>query len=423
LRAAGFDGALTLLGAEADPPYDRPPLSKGAVGADTGDLGFDFDELRVAFQPNTAAVGLLGASVAATEPLLVLTDDGAEVTADAVVVATGAAPIVPPGWRTSDRILLLRTRAEAVALDHLIAPDQGREPIHSLAVLGGSWIGLEVASRVAAQGVDVTVVERAAWLLGHLPPELGRLARTWCDHAGISVHLGLPVEAAVDTAAVDTAAVDGAHPPEPVEVRFGDTTLHAGAALVALGVRPATAWLAESGLTLVPGTQALRVDAWLRSADPRVLGVGDAVSRWSPRYRAMLPGGHWQDAFDAPAVAARSLVAGLTPGAADPAPYDAVPYFWSEMFGRTLQWTGYLPDYRAARLIVRGDAEGDSWSMCWLDEEDRLAALLACDRPRDAVAARKAQAAAPQGAPWADVDKMSDPDCPLKSCLSVERGE
>lgn len=423
LRAAGFSGAITLLGAEPDLPYDRPPLSKAAVTETTGDLGFDFEALDVDFRPHTSAVGLRGASVGVDEPLRVTTDAGAELPADAVVVATGAAPIIPPGWRTSERIRVLRTRADALALGQFLDRSGQPRQFESLAVLGGSWIGLEVASRVAAQGVRVALVERAAWLLPQLPPEVGRLVRTWCDEVGIEVHLGLPVESVTQA----EPAVRLPQPPQPTElpvaVRFGGTELHTDAALVALGVRPATAWLAESGVTLMPGTQAMRVDQWLRSADPRVLGVGDAISRWSPTYQAMLPGGHWQDAMDAPAVAARSLIAGLTPGAPDPEPYDAVPYFWSEMFGRTLQWTGYLPDYRAARLVVRGDLEGASWSMSWLDDDDRLAALLACDRPRDAVAARKAQAAAPQGAPWANLDALSDPDRPLKSCLSAVRGQ
>ncbi len=413
LREVGFDGSIILLGRESDPPYDRPPLSKGAPESDTGDLAYDFEALAVDFRPGTAAVGLQGASIEATEPLAVELPDGTNLEADAVVVATGAAPVVPAGWQLSDRVRALRTREDALALHRIIAD----ETVSSLAILGGSWIGLEMASLAAAAGVEVTVIERAAWLLPQLPPEVGRLAHSWCDEAGITVELGLPVDAVAQLPPSDQAAGGG------VAVRFGGTELVADAALVALGVRPDTAWLASTHLVLVPGSQALRVDQWLQSADPRVFGVGDAISRWSPRYSALLPGGHWQDAMDAPAVAARALLAGMTPGAERPRPYDAVPYFWSVMFGHMLQWTGYLPDYRAATLVVRGDPQSGAWSMCWLDDEGRLSALLACDRPRDAVAARKAQSAAPDGAPWADLDALSDPDRPLKSCLSVSRGQ
>ncbi len=129
LRAAGFAGAITLLGAEPDLPYDRPPLSKAAVTETTGDLGFDFEALDVDFRPHTWAVGLQGASVGVDEPLRVTTDAGAELPADALVVATGAAPIIPPGWRTSERIRVLRTRADALALGQLSGRDWAAKPV------------------------------------------------------------------------------------------------------------------------------------------------------------------------------------------------------------------------------------------------------------------------------------------------------
>lgn len=413
LRRCGFTGRITLVGDEPDPPYDRPPLSKGAVGEDTGDLGFDFDALEVDFRPDATAVGLAGASIEADQPLRVMVAEGQPVAADAVVVASGAAPIVPATWQLTDRVRVLRSRRDAIALHEMLSSGG----VSSLLVVGGSWIGLEVGSLAAASGIDVTVVERAAWLLPQLPPEVGRRVHGWCGAAGIDVVLGLPVDGVGDRAVAPE--VDGT----PVWVEVGDSRMSADAALIALGVRPNTGWLQESGLPLVPGTGALRVDQWMTTADPRVFGVGDAVARWSPKYSKLLPGGHWQDAMDAPTVAAKSVLAALEPTAPRPDPYDAVPYFWSEMFGHMLQWTGYLSDYRAARLVVREADDSAGWTMCWLDDRDRLCALLACDRPRDAVAARKAQAAAENGAPWADVEALADPQRPLKSCLTAARGE
>lgn len=410
LRAAGHQGPITLIGDEAASPYDRPPLSKQAVDATTGDLGFDAVALNVDFRPDLRVTGLAGASRTADGPLQLAVAGHAPVLAEAVVVATGASPIVPPGWHLGDRVRTLRTRDDAIALATLVDAlgAQAR-----FAVLGGSWIGMELASRLAAAGIAVTVLEKAAWLLPQLPPEVGRQVRRWCDGAGVEVGLGLPV----DGVTIGEAPRDGV-----VVATTGGGEVVADAALVALGVRPATGWLADSGLGLSPRSGALRVDQHLRSGDPRVIGVGDAVERWSPRYRAWLPGGHWQDALDAPVVAAQSVLAALAvTGPPPPAAYDAVPYFWSEMFGHTLQWTGFLTDYRSARLVVRGDMADGPWSVCWLDEHARLHGVLACDRPRDAVAARKAQAADPGGAPEVDIDALADPQRAMRDCFVAGR--
>lgn len=412
LRSAGYAGPLVLVGAEPDAPYDRPPLSKGAVTAATGDLGFDAAELNVDFRPGVAVTALHGASRAGDGELAVELDADDPLTAAAVVVASGAAPIVPDAWDLGPRVVTLRTRADAIELDRLLM--QELRPGDRLAIFGGSWIGLEVATRAAAAGLAVAVVEKASWLLPQLPGEIGRQVRRWCDDAGVEVHLGLPV-----SAVSGGAAGDG-----PVTYQRGEDMDRADAALVALGVRPATDWLHGTELTMSPRNGALRVDAGLRSADPRVVGVGDAIERWSPRYSAWLPAGHWQDAMDEPKVAAASVLAALhpTPGAASPA-YDAVPYFWSEMFGHMLQWTGYQPDPLAARMLLRGDpATQESWSVCWLDDDARLTAVLACNRPRDAVAARKLQAADPAGAPRMDLDALADPDRALAKAVASSPG-
>lgn len=414
LRARGFQGRLLLLGDEGRPPYDRPPLSKGARPADSS-LPIDLDELAVDFRPGAAAWALRGASVAGDSPLVVTTAAGDQ-RADAVVVATGAVPVVPPGWELGDRVRVLRTAADAEAWWRLVAElGEGAR----VALLGGSWIGLEMASVLAAAGVSVVVVERASWLLPALPPELGRQVRRWCDDAGVEVRLGMTVESVRTGAGGVTVAARPAAPGALVETV--SETFAVDAALICAGARPATDWLADAGLPLTTARGALRVDSRLRSADRRVVGVGDAVERWAPRYRTWLPGGHWQDAMDEPGVAADSVLATLAGGAAGPV-YDAVPYFWSEMFGRTLQWTGHVRDQAEARMISRGRVTDPAWSVCWLDDDDRLLGLLACDRPRDAVAARKAQAAATGPGPVADPVALADPDVPVRSCLLPEGG-
>ncbi|MFI0433526.1 MAG: FAD-dependent oxidoreductase [Candidatus Nanopelagicales bacterium] len=400
LRAQGYDGRIVLLGAEALPPYDRPPLSKREVGGTVGPpdhLGLDLGDLEVDFRPLMRATSLSGASLAADEQLVVGTPQ-ADLPADAVVVASGAVAVVPLGWGLGPRVHVLRSHDDAVAWSAAVA---ALERQASVIVLGGSWIGLEAAASLAASGRRVTIMEQSAWLLPALPPEVGRQVREWAEDAGVDVLLGAPATAL-------QADSDG------VTVTTATRELRAALVLVALGAVPDTGWLQTSGLRRSPRAGALRTDASLRTADPRVVALGDAAERWSPRYDDWLPGGHWQDAFDAPAVAAASVVAVLA-GQRTRVTYDAVPYFWSEMFGHMLQWTGWLPDYRQATMVRRGRAQ--DWTFGWLSGGG-LAALLACDRPRDAMAARKAQSATPSGAPHVSAELFVDPEVPLKRALA-----
>ena len=436
LRRQGFAGKLTLVSAESGPPYDRPPLSKGRDGAERADLRMDLVALDVTVLDGIRAAKLLGVETS-TAPLRLLLDspDVPDLTTDAVVVATGAAPILPAGWPTDPAVRVLRTKDDAVGLwAALEAAGAGAR----VAVLGGSWIGLEFATVASGLGAAVTIYEGAPSLLPMLPPEAGEVVQRWCNDAGVNVRLGatvesLQVDAPGSTSVADQAGVLAAKKPR-ITVTTETSTERYDLVLVALGVMPDTGWLADTGLS-VSTKGALKVDAHLRTSDPRVIGVGDAVERWSPRYQQPVPAGHWQDARDEPVVAAASVLAALAGRMATDelgAPYDAVPYFWSEMFGHTLQFSGFVPDREAARVVVRGDLNADSWALCWLegsagegaestkgppDEPARLLAVLACDRPRDAITARKALAAAPDGRPLVDPAALADADAPLAASL------
>ena len=453
LRAQGFTGELHLVRAETGPPYDRPPLSKGRDGHRDADLAIDLAPLDLHDHPGMRASGLVGAdpgshpgertplrvrlAVAeppaaeppAAEPPGTAPPAPTDLPADAVVAASGAHPILPAAWATGPHVRVLRTRDDAAALWNTL---DAAGPGARVAVLGGSWIGLEFATVALDAGFDVTVFERAPQLLPLLPPEVGRAVQRWCNESSVVVHLGEAVESVTPTQTRITVTT----------ATFTDTF---DVVLVGLGVAPTTQWLAESGLALTPAG-ALRVDAHLRSGDPRVIGTGDCIERWSPRYQAWLPGGHWQDARDQPVVAATSALAALgttaapaaaapaaAPAAAAPATpaatptpetptYDAVPYFWSEMFGHTLQFSGFVPDHRSSRVVVRGDLDEPAWALAWIDDRDRLQALLACDRPRDAITARKILKAHPDGLPAMDPVALADPQTPLVQCLRDHEG-
>ncbi|MCB2176271.1 MAG: FAD-dependent oxidoreductase [Actinomycetales bacterium] len=355
LRAAGFTGRLTLLGAEGLEPYDRPPLSKELLSRE--DPAWLRDELDV---------DLAGVDVRLAEPATGLHHDAVGVTvrtaagrygADAVVLATGASPVRPAGW---DGALTLHTAADAAALRGAVGP--GRR----LVIVGAGWIGAEVAGVAAAAGTDVTVVEAGpAPLATALGARVGALTAPWYARAGVRLLTGTTVRQV-----------------RPGGVVLSDTELPADAVLVAVGVRPASGWL--GGALPLAADGSVEVDAGMRvpGTHGRVLAVGDLAARASRRH-GRVPGGHWDGALREPEIAAASLLGRHGPdGPADPA-----PYLWSDQLGHALSAYG-LP--RAEDdVVLRGDPHG-AFTAVWFEPGGTTVhAVLAVDRPRDVAAARR----------------------------------
>ncbi len=184
--------------------------------------------------------------------------------------------------------------------------------------------------------------------------------------------------------------------------------LPADAVVVGIGARPATAWLAGSGIDLGAHGEVVADDR-LRSSVPDVYAVGDCASFPSGRYGERLLVHHWDNALQGP----RTVAAGIVGAAAGEVTekYDPVPYFWSEQFGRFVQYAGHHT--AADTTLWRGDPAGPAWTVCWL-REGRLVALLAVGRPRDLAQGRKLiQAGTPM-----DPLLLADPAKPLKSATA-----
>jgi 3-phenylpropionate/trans-cinnamate dioxygenase ferredoxin reductase subunit len=173
--------------------------------------------------------------------------------------------------------------------------------------------------------------------------------------------------------------------------------LPADVVVTAVGVRPAVSWLTGSGVRLDNGAA---VDAQLRTTVPGVYAVGDCASFWSTRYQRQLRFEHWDIALHAPEVAAANIL-----GAS--AAYNPVPYFWSEQFGRMVQYVGWHG--AADRLIWRGDPAGAKWAACWLSG-DRLVAALTVGLPRDLLQSRRLIEAGSRVVP----DRLADPGIALR---------
>jgi 3-phenylpropionate/trans-cinnamate dioxygenase ferredoxin reductase component len=383
LRAKGYPGAITMVGAEPRPPYDRPPLTKKFM---TGQL----DDTTLAADPVALRLDLrLGEAATGLDPGVLRTDRG-EYPFDALVVATGAAPVGLPGGRPR----FLRTFDDACAVRDELRPGT------RLAVVGAGWIGAELATSAAARGCQVTVVEAAASpLAGAIGGDVGSVTVPWYAGAGVDLLLGQPVE---------SVERDGLVLP-------GGGWLPADLTVVAVGVRPQVEWLAGSPVKLENG---VAVDERLRTSVPGVYAAGDCAAFVSARYGRRLRVEHWDNALHAPAVVAGNILGGDET-------YDPVPYFWSEQFGRMVQYAGHHSG--ADRLIWRGDPAGRDWAACWLAGSgpagpgtapgagERLAALLTVGRPRDLLQGRRVIAV---GAP-VDPARLADPGIPVRDTVSA----
>jgi NADPH-dependent 2,4-dienoyl-CoA reductase/sulfur reductase-like enzyme len=374
LRSAGFGGAITLIGAEKWPPYDRPPLSKKVLtdpGVDPS-LRADFAAMKVDFRPGEEAAGVSWPG--GTGELRTNHDKYAF---DVLVVATGAAParLQGPGPQR-----FLHTYDDALELRSLLRPGL------RLAIAGAGWIGAELATAAASLGCAVTVVEAGpAPLAGALGAEVGSRTAAWYAQAGVSLRTGTAVSSV-----------------EPGGLALADGTwLAADEIVTAVGVRPVVGWLDGSGVAVGNGVE---VDAGLRASVPGVYAAGDCAAFESRRFGRRLRVEHWDIALHAPEVVAANILGGREV-------YDPVPYFWSEQFGRMVQFAGYHRD--AGRLVWRGSPGDARWGACWL-AGDRLVALLTVGRPRDLVQGRRV---IESGRP-VDADRLADPGVPVKEAAT-----
>lgn len=436
LRKHGFEGRLTVLGAEGLPPYDRPPLSKELLKRTeplwlADDLGIDLtvlaDDLRLADPAIRLEVD--------RERAVVRTASGDDVVADAVVLACGSVPVRPAGW---DAAMTLHTAPDAERLRAAIVPGM------RLVVVGAGWIGAEVAGVVAGAGARVTVVEAGPVPLERqLGRKVGGLLAPWYDDAGVTLHTGVAVDQVLPGSG--TAGRDGA------SVTLADgQVLEADVVLAAVGARPASGWLA--GSLPLETTGGLRVNRAGRltglhsptdragrlhlDALRRVWAVGDIATREHAVF-GPVPGGHWSAALHDPDVTVRALL-GLDERAAEPehvrerlglAPVPThAPYVFSQQLGHDLALFGVPSPFDD--VVLRGTpAASGGWAALYLENAlDRhprrtadghrvatVRALLLVDSPREVGQVRKLMN---RGVPLTvDLDRARDPAVKLKDAV------
>jgi len=349
LRREGYEGEITLVGAEPQPPYDRPPLSKQVLAGE-----WDADRLALRADDHLAdlcldlrlGVTATGLDLATREVALA---DGSSVGYDALVIATGVRPRRLPG----EGAHVLRTLGDALALRERIGPGA------HLVVVGAGFLGAEAAAVARGLGAQVTVLEPAPVPLAHaVGAEIGAILAQAHLENGVNLRTGVSV----------TAVACGG-----VQLAGGEL-IGADEVLIAVGSLPNTEWLEDSGLTIDNGVVC---DEYCAAA-PGVYAAGD-VARWhNPLFGTSMRIEHRTNAAEQGMAAARNLL-----NAGSPKPFAPVPYFWSDQYDMKIQAYGYLRGHEEI-AVVEGDLAERRFLAAYRTG-DRVAGVLGVGMPPKAI--------------------------------------
>jgi len=355
LRGEGYTGQIVLVGAEAELPYERPPLSKGVLlgkeelsKAQVHDQQW-YDDNQVELRLGVAATEL------DPEAHTVTLADGSSVSWDRLLLATGSRvrKLDVPG-ADLDGIRYLRTSAESSALLEAFAAKP------RVVVVGAGWIGLEVTAAAREHGCEVTVIEpQSTALAGPLGEEVGELYADLHRQHGVDLRFGTGVEAFTGDGSVDGVRTDG-----------GDV-VPADLVVVGVGVQPNTELAEAAGITVAPAAEGggIVTGPDLQSSVPGVYAAGDIV-RWShPVLGGSIRVEHWSNAKDSGAAAARAMLG-------QDVSYEAVPYFFTDMYDLGMEYVGDIPRGTSYHVVLRGDPETNNYLAFWLDDANRVLAAM-----------------------------------------------
>jgi 3-phenylpropionate/trans-cinnamate dioxygenase ferredoxin reductase component len=354
LRQDGFDGDVVLIGAEPQPPYERPPLSKQYL---RGEAPFEKALVRPAgFYDQNRIETRFGTRAGRVDPIrrVVELDTGGPVHYDTLLIATGVRNRRPaiPGLQLPG-VFDLRTVGDADALRSQIVSTR------KAVVIGMGFIGSEVAASLRHKGVEVVSIDPAPVpLVRVLGDQVGRvIAAIHHDHG-------------VETIFEDVVTgFDGQGRLERVMTRNG-RRIECDFAVVGVGVEPALGFLSGSGVELDNG---ILVDEYCRTNIDGIYAAGDVANHFHPVLRQRLRVEHWQNAMQQGAAAARSML-----GRGQP--YEPVHWFWSDQYDLNLQYAGY--HRQAEQIVVRGSLEKRSGLAFYLNQ-GRIDAVVALNRGKD----------------------------------------
>lgn len=343
LREMGFKGDITVIGAEPHLPYERPPLSKsGLTGAPRYVASMErYDEAKIDILVGVAAEAI------DRQAKLVQLSDSRTFSYDQLLIATGARSRPFPGLSNPDsgHIRMLRSHGDAVAIAEALAPGQ------RLAVIGGGFIGLEIAATARSLGAEVELLESSSRVLSRgVPPEIAEIVAERHRREGVKIICGEQI----------ASVADGDD-----EVRIllaNETMILADVVVVGIGAVPNVELAEAAGLLIDNG---IAVDSTLRTSDPDIFAAGDCCSFPLSHYgnrRVRLEA--WRNAQDQGRVAAANLLG-------RDEIFAAIPWFWSDQYELTLQIAGL---FDAAATTVRRDLAEGAFILFHLDGEGQLIA-------------------------------------------------
>lgn len=389
LREAGYDGTITLVGAEPHLPYERPPLSKDAMTSDAPSIKAIADAARLAehridLKGETSATSIDRANRS------VRLADGTDLAYEKLLIATGAVPRQLPLPGLGSCSVYLRTFDDALRIRRHL-----REGVR-IAIIGGGFIGLELAASARKLGAEVTVIEaQPRILMRGVPGEIASVVHDTHVTEGVDIVCGDGIAAIED---------DG----ETVRIRLSSgRSIDADLAVIGIGAVPVTTLAETAGLALNNG---ISVDARLRTSDPDIFAAGDCCS-----FPLAVYGGRrvrleaWRSAQEHGGLAARNML-----GAGEA--HACVPWFWSDQYGLTLQIAG-LPD--EGERTIRRDLDDGAFILFHLKQDGRLVAASGIG-PDNAVARdiRLAEMLIGKMA-RPDPEALTSPSVKLKSLLAA----
>lgn len=387
LRREGHGGPITLIGAEEEAPYNRPPLSKEYLHAtpERGSINVHPDQWYVDHNIDLR----LGTGVTEldAERHQVTLSNGEHLDFEKLLLTTGCRVrrLGLPG-ADLDNVMYLRTISDSHRIRHALSAAS------RIVVIGAGWVGLEVAAAARSHGVAVTLVEAAKLpLLAVLGPEVAQhFAALHVSH-GVDLRCG-----------VQPAAITGPHG-RVTGVDLADGThIACDAVIVGIGVTPRTELAQGAGLAVDDG---VLVDASLRSSHPDVYAAGDVANAWHPLLGTHIRTEHWSSASWHPRVAAQGMLG------AD-ASHDRLPHFFSDQYDLSLDYTGYVGPEGYDRVVFRGDPSGEAWIAFWV-RHDKVLAGMNVNMPR---AIRDITTLIRSGR-HITADALADDTRPLKSLL------
>lgn len=382
---AEFEGKIVLIGEEDYIPYERPPLSKSAMLGDTSveDAYFwpreKYDEWNVEMRLRTRAESIDRAAKS------VMLSDGETVSYDRLLIATGTRPrLLPIDGKDLGGVHYLRTIADTLAIQNDI-PDGG-----SALIVGGGWIGLEVAGALAKRNCKAIVVELADRLCGRaVPPEISDWLLSFHQGHGVDVRLNTGVERLIG----ENGKLTGAELP-------GGEIIDCSLAIIGIGVLPNSEIAEAAGLDIDNGVV---VDAQGRTSDPDIFAAGDLTNHPNALLGRRIRLESWENAQNQARVAAKAM-------AGKGEDYAEIPWFWSDQFDANIQMIGVPQSWE--QLATRGDPASGEFITFYL-KDGKIDGAISINNPRDVRFAKRLMQAGKQ----VSAEDLANPDIKLQALL------